>query len=181
MEDLIVTSISQKVSFRDGTSYHLLKTASLVFMGALLLAGLSQVSIPMYPVPITLQTFGVLLLGITLSPMNAFYAGLAYLAAASAGLPVLSGGHINPLWILEPAAGYLASFPFAAYLTSLFVKKSYLLSGIVAGQMLTFVVGIAYLSALIGFEAAFWTGFVVFIPGTLLKSAAAYCYGRFTK
>jgi biotin transport system substrate-specific component len=173
-----VTTILEKLRFSQVLPNSFLANTCAVVSGAVALSVLSQVSIPLYPVSITLQTFGVMLLGLFLTPKNAFFACLAYLSAATAGLPVLSAGHVNPLWILEPAAGYLLSFPFAAYLTSVCVRNSYLLSGIAIGQAVTFMMGVAWLSALIGVENAFWYGFVLFIPGTLLKSAAAYCVGK---
>lgn len=155
-----------------------LKTFGIVLSGAFLLAALSQVSIPMYPVPVTLQTLGLLFLGLFLTPTQAFYAAATYLAAATIGLPVLSAGHINPLWILEPAAGYLASFPFAAYLMAYCRQHINVISGIFLSQLLTLSLGMTWLAVLTSFETAFWTGFVVFIPGTLLKSAIALCTSK---
>ena len=74
-------------------------------------------------VPITLQTFGVLLAGAVLGPLRGFLAVLLYLALGVAGLPVFSGGAAGLAVLAGPTAGYLIGFPLAAALTGFLVTR----------------------------------------------------------
>ena len=74
-------------------------------------------------VPITLQTFGVLLAGAVLGARRGFLAVTVYLALGVAGLPVFSGGAAGPGVLVGPTAGYLIAFPLAAGLCGLLVER----------------------------------------------------------
>lgn len=74
-------------------------------------------------VPITLQTFGVLLAGAVLGPLRGFLAVLLYLALGAAGLPVFSGGAAGLTALAGTTAGYLIGFPLAAALTGFLVAR----------------------------------------------------------
>jgi biotin transport system substrate-specific component len=75
------------------------------------------------PVPITLQTFAVLLSGAVLGARRGFLAVLLYVAAGAVGLPVFSGGASGLAVLAGPSAGYLVGFPFAAGLCGLIVER----------------------------------------------------------
>lgn len=75
------------------------------------------------PVPITLQTFGVLLAGAVLGPLRGFLAVLLYLLVGAAGLPVFSGGAAGLGVFATPSVGYLAGFPLAAALCGFLVQR----------------------------------------------------------
>lgn len=75
------------------------------------------------PVPITLQTFAVLLAGACLGARRGFLAVLLYLVVGAAGLPVFSGGASGFPVLVGPSAGYLLGFPFAAALTGFLVER----------------------------------------------------------
>ena len=75
------------------------------------------------PVPITLQTFGVLLTGAVLGARRGFLAMLLYVAAGAAGLPIFSGGASGLAVLAGPTAGYLISYPLAAGLCGLVVQQ----------------------------------------------------------
>ena len=75
------------------------------------------------PVPITLQTFAVLLSGAVLGARRGFLAVLLYVAAGAVGLPVFSGGASGLAVLAGPSAGYLIGFPFAAGLCGLIVER----------------------------------------------------------
>lgn len=75
------------------------------------------------PVPITLQTFGVLLAGAVLGAKRGLLAVLLYLAVGLAGLPVFSGGVGGPSVLQGPSVGYLLAFPFAAALCGFLVER----------------------------------------------------------
>jgi biotin transport system substrate-specific component len=75
------------------------------------------------PVPITLQTFGVLLAGAVLGARRGFLAVVLYLAMGAAGLPVFSGGAAGLGVFQGPTVGYLVAFPFAAALCGFLVER----------------------------------------------------------
>ncbi|WP_299051882.1 biotin transporter BioY [uncultured Nocardioides sp.] len=75
------------------------------------------------PVPITLQTFAVLLAGACLGARRGFLAVLLYVVVGAAGLPVFSGGASGFPVLVGPTAGYLLGFPFAAALTGFLVER----------------------------------------------------------
>lgn len=150
-----------------------------VLLGACYLACLSQVTIPLLPVPITLQTFGVFTLGLYLGPKKAAWSVLSYLCAGTLGAPVFPNLLSNPLWMLSPKAGYYISFPIAAYVIG-FISASretyrffwYALS-VLCGQCIIYTVGVFWLSCFLGVEQAIAVGFLPFIPMAMLKLLAA--------
>lgn len=75
------------------------------------------------PVPITLQTFGVLLAGAVLGPVRGFLAVALYIAVGAAGLPVFSGGAAGIAVLQGPSAGYLFGMPFAAALCGFIISR----------------------------------------------------------
>lgn len=95
--------------------YSMAWTVVQVLFGSLFLAAMAQVSIPLYPVPMTLQTFGIFLLAIGQGKKKALYSTLLYVGFVSLGLPFLANGVSNSLWYFFPCVGYIAGFPIAAY------------------------------------------------------------------
>ena len=91
---------------------HLVRQVGLVLAGSWLLALLAQPEIPLpfSPVPITLQTLGVLLIGALLGPQLAIWSLLLYLSQGLAGLPVFSGGGAGPAHLLAMLAGNLVIY-----------------------------------------------------------------------
>ena len=75
------------------------------------------------PVPVTLQTFAVLLSGAVLGARRGFLAVLLYVAGGAAGLPIFSGGASGIAVLTGPTAGYLLGFPFAAALCGFIVER----------------------------------------------------------
>jgi len=88
--------------------------------GCALLPGLK---VPGIPVPITLQTFGVMLAAACLGPVRGPLAVGLYLAAGLAGLPIFSGGTGGAEVLTQPSVGYLLSWPLAAMLTGALVRR----------------------------------------------------------
>ena len=101
----------------------LLTNALLVLGGAAIVALLAQAEIPLKPVPITLQTLGVLLVGAALGWKRGAAALLLYTAAAAAGLPVLAGGASGLAKLAGPSGGYVAGFVLAAGLVGFLVQR----------------------------------------------------------
>jgi biotin transport system substrate-specific component len=158
------------------------------FYDALLVAGFSliiavsaQVSIPLpfTPVPVTLQTFAVVLTGALLGSRRGAAALLAYLAEGLAGLPVFSLGGAGLGHLLGPTGGYLVGFVAAAWLTGYLVQRRVAaripgaLLVIVTGHLVPYVTGVAWLSAAVDFPRALVLGFVPFLIGDTLKVAAS--------
>lgn len=141
-----------------------------VLMGSIFLTAISQVSIPVGPVPITLQTLGVLLLGITLGSKEAFFSVLLYLGEATLGLPVLAGWSSNPLWFISPRCGYLFGFLISAFIAGK-AKDTWVsaLSWLSFAQLVTLLCGTAVLAFFIGLKEAFVIGFAPFVIGETLK------------
>jgi len=155
-----------------------------VLLGSLLVAACAHVSIPLLftPVPVTLQTFAVLLLGLMLGPASAFAALALYLIEGAAGLPVFSPhGAGGLLQILGPTGGYLLSYPFAAALTSLIARRisrssfsSYAFSA-AAGSLLILALGASWFAVVTHQSAGTTLTMTVwpFLPGDALKVCAS--------
>ena len=151
-----------------------IKNISLVLFGTLLLALSSKVQVPFWPVPMTMQTFIVFIIGMTYGPKLAFLTLLAYLFEGSLGLPVFAkGGGIA--YLTGPTAGYLYGMTIAAFVIGLFSQKgfakSYLKSlfALLVGTLIIFTLGVAYLGSIIGYEKALIAGLYPFIISELFK------------
>jgi len=145
---------------------------ALSLAGAALIALGSWIRIPFYPVPFTLQTLSIFILGLALVPKQAFASGLAYLLCASVGLPVLDGS-INCLWMTGKCGGYLLSFPIAAYTIAKLRQKFPPFFALIVGEAIILLCGASWLIPFIGVKGAFMKGALLFIPSALLKAAAA--------
>jgi biotin transport system substrate-specific component len=150
----------------------------LVTLGVLLLAISAKVQVPFWPVPMTLQTLVVLLIGATAGVRLGGATLLAYLAAGTAGLPVFASG-AGPLYMVGPTGGYLAGFLVAGVAVGYLADRGYgrtLLSALamfVVGELLIFALGTGWLASFIGVEKAVAAGLVPFIPAEILKVALA--------
>jgi biotin transporter BioY len=155
--------------------YHL-----LLILGFSLLIGLSaQVEIPLQPVPITGQTFAVLMAGAVLGSRRGALSILAYLAQGLAGLPVFAGGKAGMAALMGPSGGYLIGFVAAAFVTGLLAERGWdrrLKTNFLAmllGNIVIYVFGLPWLAMFIGAQKAWMVGLVPFIPGDLLKLVLA--------
>ena len=151
------------------------RSAGLVVGFSLLTALAAQVVIPIGPVPITGQTFAVLLTGALLGSRFGAMAMVAYLIEGASGLPFFYGGHGGITHLLGPTAGYLIAFPAAAYITGVFAEHGWdkrFLSAAAAmaiGSALIIVCGWVVLSRFMPAGAAFQTGVARFIVGDIVK------------
>jgi biotin transport system substrate-specific component len=142
------------------------------FFGAFLITLGALARIPLYPVPFTLQTFAIYLLGLTQSPKQAFASAACYLFLASIGVPVL-GGKVNLFWLTGKCGGYLFAFPIAAFLIAWIRQKGAPLVALLTGQMLIFILGWIWLLPFVGAKVAFIKGVLVFLPSEAIKAAFA--------
>jgi biotin transport system substrate-specific component len=145
---------------------------------AILMALAAQITIPMKPVPTTLQSMIVVLSGAMLGSKKGFYAQIAYLAMGIVGLPVFAmSPDLAPGFarLLGTTGGYLLAFPVAAYLTGLVLerKSDYLTSVFTffATHVVILVSGALYLDLFIngGFAKTLELGVVVFSLSTVVK------------
>ncbi|MCV3735523.1 biotin transporter BioY (plasmid) [Rhizobium sp. TRM96647] len=153
---------------------------AFVLAGTLALALASRISVPMVPVPITMQTFAVTMIGALYGWRLGTLTVLAWLGEGMAGLPVLAGGAGGIAHFVGPTAGYLVSFPLMAAMVGWLAERGWTGSRIVASFAAHFAANIfclalggAWLATLIGLEKALMLGVVPFVLGAVLKSALA--------
>jgi biotin transport system substrate-specific component len=161
----------------------LLRNAGIVLAGSALVAVCAHVSIPLFftPVPVTLQPFAVVLLGLLLSPRLALGVMIAYLVEGAAGLPVFTPfGLGGTAQLLGATGGYLLSYPIVAPLVSVLWRsgsRSFTRGLISAGvgNLLILALGALWLGvATHGAPMAVLNHAVLpFLPGDVLKVVAA--------
>ena len=127
----------------------LLKKAALVLGGTLFIAMAAQISVPFYPVPLTLQTLAILIVGLTFGSRLGAVTLAAYLAEGAVGLPVFANGGSAPA-LIGPTAGFLFGFVGMAWLAGLAVEK-----GLARGVVSTAIAGIV-VSALLYIPGVAW-------------------------
>ncbi|MDF1671406.1 MAG: biotin transporter BioY [Roseovarius sp.] len=127
----------------------LLQKAALVLGGTMFIALAAQVAVPFYPVPVTLQTLAILIVGLTFGSRLGAVTLVAYLAEGAMGLPVFAQG-MNGVALVGPTAGFLFGFVAMAWLAGLVVEK-----GLARGVVSTAVCGIA-ISALLYVPGVAW-------------------------
>src|SRR5947209_2679819 len=104
------------------TPFDIVRQVGLVIGFSLLTALSAQIVIPIGPVPITGQTFAVLLTGALLGSRLGAMAMIAYLIEGASGLPFFAGGMAGLAHLLGPTGGYLIAFPAAAFITGAFAE-----------------------------------------------------------
>lgn len=154
------------------------KQIAMVVGASLFVALCARVTIPIpgNPVPLTLQNFGVLLVGLLLGPRKAFAAMVLYLAEGAAGLPVFNPAGVGGIaQLLGPTGGYLMAYPFVAALAGFVFgrgQKTFAratVSGLVA-EVLLFAIGLSWLAIWTGsFKKAIFFGLYWFIFAEIIK------------
>ncbi len=176
--DIVPAALSRPVAW--------LRPAGVVLAGSVFAALCAHMAVPLIftPVPLTLQPFAVLLLGLWLTPRLAGATFAVYLAEGAAGLPVFAPNSLAPggglAHILGPTGGYLLAYPLAAMLISSLWRRmgrgfaSALLSAAV-GDALILACGALWLGALphLSAKPAMALAVTPFLPGDALKIAAA--------
>jgi biotin transport system substrate-specific component len=153
----------------------------LVFAGSLFVAGMAQVRIPLpfTPVPITGQTFAVLLVGATFGSRRGAASLALYLLMGILGLPFFAGGARGLSVLVGPTGGYLVGFVIAASLVGLMAARGLdrrvpgALLAFLAGEIVIYLFGVAWLSVYLGIWHAIIAGFLPFIVGDAIKLVAA--------
>ena len=152
----------------------------MALAGSALITLCTQISLPLFPVPITLQTFAVFLIGLTYGWRLGGITVALYLLEGALGLPVFSGGKGGMIVFMGPTAGYLVGFLLAATACGWFAERGFdrsyfkLLVALLLGNVLLYVPGLLWLGTLIGWDKPVLEyGLYPFISGDLLKIAMA--------
>lgn len=160
------------------TELSLLSQALLVVAGIALLAISAHVKIPFYPVPVTMQTLVVLMIGMSFGTRLAGITVLLYLVDGALGLPVFAGG-AGLAYMMGPTGGYLLGFLVAAVVLGQLAEKGWgkslgtTIAAMVIGNVVIYMFGLFWLSQIIGLEKAVQFGLMPFVYGDVLKIVIA--------
>ncbi|HXG58497.1 MAG TPA: biotin transporter BioY [Thermoanaerobaculia bacterium] len=141
------------------------------------LAAQIAIPVPFSPVPLTMQPLAVILVGVTLGSVRGAAAATLYLLEGLSGLPVFAQGHGGPMWLLGATAGYLYSYPFAAWVAGWFSERGWggtivrSAGGMLAALAVIYAGGWSWLAALAGPRAAFTMGIAPFVAADIVKVA----------
>ena len=147
---------------------------AVVVGGSVLIALCAQLAIG-WPIPVTGQTFAVLMIGALLGARRASLSVLIYIMEGAAGLPVFSQGRGGFLVLLGPTGGYLIGFVFAVYIVGLLAERGWdrrigtTVIAMVLGNLVIYTFGLFWLCCLTGFNARTLATGLYFIPGDLVK------------
>ena len=149
----------------------------LVIGASALIAIAAQIAIPIpfSPVPLTMQPLAVLLVGVTLGSARGAAAAALYLLEGFSGLPVFAQGHGGPIWLDGPTAGYLFSYPFAAFVAGWFSQRGWgsttlrAVAGMLVALGVIYLGGWSWLSAFIGARPAWIAGVRPFVLADIIK------------
>ncbi|MBN2020808.1 MAG: biotin transporter BioY [Sedimentisphaerales bacterium] len=161
-------------------AFGILYDVLMVVFGSLIVALSARIMfyLPFSPVPVTAQTFTVLVLGILLGSKRGAITMTAYLAEGYLGLPVFAGG-VGPAVLIGPTGGYLVGFVAAAFLTGRLAESGWdrrfitTVAAMLIGDVILLTFGFVWLAILTNVKTAFIAGLIVFIPGDILKVALA--------
>ena len=152
----------------------------LAIAGSLVLTLSAKVQIPFWPVPMTLQTLAVLVIGMAYGPRLGGATLLLYLAEGVIGLPVFAGSPergIGLAYLAGPTGGYLVGFVLAATLVGFMAERGWdrspvtTAAAMAAGNLVIYVCGVAWLGAVIGYGKVWSAGVEPFLLGDAIKIA----------
>jgi biotin transport system substrate-specific component len=150
---------------------------SVAFLGVM-----ANITIPLWPVPVTMQTFGVFLIAFFFGSREGFFAILAYIIAGIAGIGLFTGYNSGFGVLLGPTGGYIIGFLLMALFVGQMIEKGYgrskrsVLLCMFVGEIILYIFGLAGLWLYLGdvsFIEVLMLGFVPFILGDLIKIAGA--------
>lgn len=152
----------------------------LTIIGAsLLIAIAAQIAIPIpfSPVPLTMQPLAVLLVGVTLGSRRGAAAAALYLMEGASGLPFFAQGHGGAFWLTSATAGYLWSYPLAAFVAGWFSERGWgsttlrAIAGMLAALAIIYAGGYSWLAILTTPRAALSLGILPFVIADIVKVA----------
>jgi len=160
------------------TSNDYLRAGLLVVAGSALIALSAHLQVPMWPVPMTMQTFAVLLIALALGSRLGSATVVLYLAEGAVGLPVFAKG-AGLAYLAGPTGGYLLGFVAAAWVAGWLSERGWgrpglrVFAAMVAGTALIYLFGLTWLATLVGLEKAVALGLVPFLLGDVVKALLA--------
>jgi len=147
-----------------------------------ILAFFPPILLPIIPVPITAQTFGVMLAGSLLGARKGFLSLTVFIILVAAGAPLIAGGRGGLGVLIGPGGGYIFSWPLAALLIGYVTEKcgehitfpKALFANLFGGIIVIYLIGVTYLSLLseTPWLTAFFSSFI-FLPGDMTKAIIA--------
>ena len=152
--------------------------ALLAVGGTVLLAISAKVQVPFWPVPMTMQTFVVLVLGIAYGSRLGVATAVLYLAEGAVGLPVFAKG-AGIAYLIGPTGGYLIGFAVAMYVVGLLAEKHWdrtvigIVGAMLIGEVIIFALGVGWLTTIIGLNKAIAGGLTPFLLAEVFKIALA--------
>lgn len=157
------------------------RQVGLVIGFSLLTALSAQIVIPLGAIPITGQTFAVLLTGALLGSRLGAITMIAYLIEGASGLPFFSGAHGGLLHLMGPTGGYLVAFPAAAFITGAFAEHGWDRKFLTAAAAMAIGSLVIMLSGWLWFSLVMRTSPAItlfdtvlkFVPGDIIKIALA--------
>ena len=154
----------------------LVRDVAYMLLGAAIIALSAQVKrFYIGPVPITLQTLAVLLIGVMFGSFRGAGSVIAYLIAGQ----FLPGLFANPAGLSGPTGGYLIGFVFSAWLVGMLFEQGWgqsritTILALVIGLVPIYAFGLSWLALYVPAEAVFKVGLLPFVPGEVLKVALA--------
>jgi biotin transport system substrate-specific component len=151
---------------------------TLAVLGTALITVSAKINIPFYPVPMTMQTFAITVIGFAYGWRLGGATVALYLAEGAVGLPVFATGG-GLAYMAGPTGGYLVGFLVAAVILGLLAERGWsrswllTLAAMTIGTAIIFVPGVIWLAALIGWEKAIAGGLTPFIWGSVFKIGLA--------
>jgi biotin transport system substrate-specific component len=155
---------------------------ALIAAGVVVVSLLAQVEVPMWPVPITGQTLGVMLVGASLGAWRGAVSLLSYMGVGLLGLPVFAGATGGLVALSKPSFGFVIGFVFAAALVGWLAERSWdrrpalSIAAFGLASLVPFLFGIPYLGAVLGamgvpndLGSLLAAGFYPFIVGGIVK------------
>ena len=143
---------------KQNTQSQIIKSLLVIFFGSIILAISAKIKIPFYPVPMTMQTFVVLFLGISFGYKIAIATVGLYLIEGIAGIPVFSNSPergVGLIYFTGPTMGYLIGFMSACFLASFITTKDnyfMILSKLILSVSTIYILGVVWLGILIGWD-----------------------------
>ncbi|MGB5708876.1 MAG: biotin transporter BioY [Arenicellales bacterium] len=161
----------------------MLRNVLLVVAGSVLLFVSAKIKVPFYPVPLSMQTFVVLMLGMVYGWKLGAATILLYLAEGAFGLPVFSGTPergIGIAYMVGPTGGYLLGFLFAAIVVGWMAERGWgrnvitTFGAMITGNLLIYALGLLWLGSVVGWDKPVLAyGLTPFLLGDLLKIIVA--------
>jgi biotin transport system substrate-specific component len=175
---MVTTALAPRRTFVDA-AFHgqsLAYQIALLLAGSLLVAAMAQLAIPLpfTPVPLTGQTYAVLLIGAVLGSRRGALALLLYIFEGGVGLPFLAGATSG--WpIGRPTGGYLLGFVVAAFVVGWLAERDWdrrfitAVAAMVIGQLVIYAAGLSWLAMYVGADMVLPMGLLPFLPGDVVK------------